>query len=76
MLFISDKSLDDIYRVFSRKGPSLLSRINYYTHLRVGVKGRAARNFLVIANLFTNARLFIIYEVNWEIGHGKWFTIA
>ena len=34
------------------------------------------RNFLVIAKLFTNARLFTIYEVNCQIGHGKWFTIA
>ena len=31
---------------------------------------------LVITKLFTNARLFTIYEVNWPIGHGKWFTIA
>ena len=34
------------------------------------------RNFLIIAKLFTNPRLFIIYEVNWEIGQEKWFTIA
>ena len=33
-------------------------------------------NFMLIAKLFTNARLFTIYEVNWQICHGKWFTIA
>ena len=31
---------------------------------------------LVIAKLFTKANLFTIYQVNWHIGHGKWFTIA
>ena len=34
------------------------------------------RNFLAIAKLFTNANLFTIYQVNWQIGHRKWFTIA
>ena len=34
------------------------------------------RNFLVIAKLFIKARLFTIYEVNWQIGHGKWFNIT
>jgi hypothetical protein len=38
-------------------------------------------NFLAVAKLFPNASLFTIYEVNWpslnwQIGHGKWFTIA
>ena len=27
-------------------------------------------------NTEINARLFTIYEVKWQIGHGKWFTIA
>ena len=33
-------------------------------------------NFLFIAKLFANARLFTICEVNWQIGHRKWLTIA
>ena len=36
----------------------------------------AIRNFWVNAKLFTNVRLFIVYEVNWQIVRGKWFTIA
>ena len=31
--------------------------------------------FLFIAKLFANARLFTIFEVNWQIGHGQWLTI-
>ena len=34
------------------------------------------KELLVVQNLFTNARLFPFYELNWQIGHGKWFTIA
>ena len=34
------------------------------------------RDFLVAAQLFTKANLFIIYKVNWHFGHNKWFTIA
>ena len=30
---------------------------------------------LVIAKLFTNARLLTIYELNWQIGSSKWFNI-
>ena len=32
------------------------------------------RNFLVTLKLFLNAKCsFYPYEVNWQIGHGKWF---
>ena len=34
------------------------------------------KELLVVQNLFTKARLFTIYELNWQIGQGKWFTIA
>ena len=33
------------------------------------------RNFLVITILFTNVRLFTIYEVNWQISHSNCFNI-
>ena len=26
--------------------------------------------------IFMKARLFTIYEVNWQIGHSKWFNIT
>ena len=32
--------------------------------------------FWVKEILFTNVKLFTIYEVNWQIGHGKWLIIA
>ena len=34
------------------------------------------RNFLVIAQLFTKANLFTIYQVNCHIGQRIWFTIT
>ena len=34
------------------------------------------RNFLDAAQLFTRSNLFTVYQVNWHVGHGKWFTIA
>ena len=33
-------------------------------------------NFLVIAKFFINAKLFTIYQVNWQLGGKKWLTIA
>ena len=66
---VSGQLIDSMANTFvgtrSYMSPERL-QVSYYLVVQSNL---AIRDFLVIAKLFTNARLFTIYEVNWEMVH-------
>ena len=62
---------------------SVAKRMDFWQALPFGLTVRRSLKSYIQSNLsiriflvLSNASLFTIYEVNWQIGHGKWFTIA